>query len=128
MNNLQQISESELILMKIIWDSGNSALYADIMTELEKKGLEWKKNTVLTFLSRLVEKKMLFTNKIGRRNEYTALVSENEYQSSQTKIFLDKVYDGKVQGLVNMLIDSDLVSSDEAKELQKYWNGEQADE
>lgn len=52
----QQISESELVLMKIIWKNGGAALYAFIMEELEKDRNEWKNNTVLTLLSRLVEK------------------------------------------------------------------------
>ena len=49
----QQISESELVLMKIIWKNGGVALYSLIMKELEKDKNEWKNNTVLTLLSRL---------------------------------------------------------------------------
>ncbi len=52
----QQISESELVLMKIIWKNGGTALYSLIMKELEKDKNEWKNNTVLTLLSRLGEK------------------------------------------------------------------------
>ncbi len=52
----QQISESELVLMKIIWKNGGTALYSVIMEELEKDKSEWKNNTVLTLLSRLGEK------------------------------------------------------------------------
>ena len=51
---MQQISESELILMKIIWDHGGTALYSTIMDTLEQFHNDWKKNTVLTLLSRLV--------------------------------------------------------------------------
>ena len=71
---IQQISESELVLMKIIWNNGGTALYSHIMEELERDSNEWKKNTVLTLLSRLVEKGFLRTAKIGRRNEYKAVV------------------------------------------------------
>ncbi len=128
MKEIQQISESELELMKIIWKNDGAALYADIMEELEQQGFKWKKNTVLTFLSRLVDKKMISTNKIGRRNEYTALVTENEYQSEQTKKFVEKVYNGSVKGLVNMLLESNLVPENETEELRKYWKGGDSDE
>lgn len=77
----QQISDSELELMKIIWGNGKTAMYAYIMSELDKSGNEWKKNTVLTLLSRLIEKGFLTISKIGRRNEYTALVDEKDYLS-----------------------------------------------
>lgn len=123
MKQLPQISESELLLMKIIWESDGSALYARIMDALEQRGMDWKKNTVLTFLARLVDKKMLSTNKIGHRNEYTALVLESEYQSEQTRQFLTKVYNGSVQGLVNMLVEGNFVSDADAEALHKYWRG-----
>ena len=96
---IQQVSDSELELMKIIWENGGMALYADIMEKLAQTGRTWQKNTVTTLLSRLVEKGLLKTNKIGRRNEYTAIVSEEDYQADQMKCFLDKLYEGNAKGL-----------------------------
>ncbi|QHI71046.1 BlaI/MecI/CopY family transcriptional regulator [Aminipila terrae] len=118
---IQQISNSELELMKIIWKEGGKALYASIMSELKKEECEWKKNTVLTLLSRLVDKGFLTTSKIGRRNVYVALVSEEDYLTTQTKSFLEKVYEGNVRGLVSTLIQQDILSSDDLEELQTYW-------
>lgn len=118
---MQQISESELVLMKIIWKNGGTALYSHIMEELEKDKNEWKKNTVLTLLSRLVEKKFLRTDKIGRRNEYRAIVAEQEYQTSQTRNFLNKVYEGNVSGLVSTLLQQDILSEEELKEIEAFW-------
>lgn len=66
-----QISDSELELMKIIWSAGGTALYAQIMETLAEEGRSWQKNTVITLLSRLVDKGLLKTSKLGRRNEYT---------------------------------------------------------
>lgn len=118
---MQQISESELVLMKIIWRNGGAALYSFIMEELEKEQNEWKKNTVLTLLSRLVEKGYLKTNKIGRRNEYEALVAEQEYQAMQTNSFLDRIFGGNVRSLVSTLLQEDRLSAEELKEIEKYW-------
>ena len=117
----QQISESELVLMKIIWKNGGSALYSLIMEELEKDRNEWKNNTVLTLLSRLVEKKFLKVKKIGRRNEYVATVTQQEYQTMQTHSFLDKVYGGNVKNLVSTLLRQDILSADELKEIESFW-------
>ena len=100
----QQISESELVLMKIIWKNGGAALYALIMEELAKEKNEWKNNTVLTPISWLVEKKFLKVKKIGRRNEYVAVVTEAQYQAMQTHSFLDRVYGGNVKNLVPTLL------------------------
>ncbi len=127
----QQISESELILMKIIWKNGGVALYSRIMEELEnghsdgKRDIPWKTNTVLTLLSRLVEKKFLKVRKIGRRNEYVAVVTEVEYQATQTHSFLDRVYGGNVRNLVSTLLRQDILSAQELKEIEEFWKKEE---
>lgn len=118
---VQQISESELVLMKIIWKNGGAALYSGIKEELEKDRNEWKNNTVLTLLSRLVEKRFLKVKKIGRRNEYLAMVTEQEYQAMQTHSFLDKIYGGNVKNLVATLLQQDIISADELKDIEKFW-------
>ena len=118
---LQQISESELVLMKIIWKNGGTALYSQVIEELEKDSSQWKKNTVLTLLSRLIEKKYLKIRKIGRRNEYIALVAEAEYQTLQTHQFLNRVYSGNVRNLVVTLLRQDVLSEDDMEEVERYW-------
>lgn len=118
---MQQISESEQVLMKIIWKNGGTALYSYIMEELEKERSGWKKNTVLTLLSRLVEKNFLKTSKIGRRNEYRAVVAEQEYQAKQTQTFLNRVYEGNVSGLVSTLLQQEILSTEELKEIEAFW-------
>lgn len=118
---LQQISESELVLMKIIWKNGGTALYSQIIEQLEQDNALWKKNTVLTLLSRLIEKNYLKIRKIGRRNEYIALVKEEEYQTTQTHSFLTKVFGGNVKNLVSTLLQQDILSAEELREVEEYW-------
>lgn len=118
-----QISDSELEIMKIIWENKNVALYVKIMEELEKKGNTWQKNTVITLLSRLVEKDLLKTNKIGRRNEYTAIVSETDYQASQAKNLLNKLFEGNAKGLVSTLIEKEMLTQEDYEEIMSYWRG-----
>ncbi|MCI8400148.1 MAG: BlaI/MecI/CopY family transcriptional regulator [Oscillibacter sp.] len=121
---IPQISDSELELMKIIWSQGGTALYAAIMDRLAA-GNRWQKNTVITLLSRLTEKGLLETRKIGRRNEYTAAVTERQYQAAQTRTLLNKLYEGSAKGLVSTLIQTDLLSAEDYEELRRFWDGEQ---
>lgn len=122
---IPQISDSELELMKIIWSQGGTALYAAIMDRLAAAGNRWQKNTVITLLSRLTEKGLLETRKIGRRNEYTAAVTEQQYQAAQTRTLLNKLYEGSAKGLVSTLIQTDLLSAEDYEELRRFWDGEQ---
>lgn len=120
----QQVSDSELTLMQILWSAGGSAKYAAIMEELEKSGNTWQKNTVITLLSRLADKGMLKTSKAGRRNEYIALVTEADYQSAQARTLVSKLYSGSAKGLVATLIQGEMLSEEEYRELKRFWESE----
>lgn len=120
---MQQISDYELELMKVIWNNGGTALYAEITAALSAKGMNWTKNTIITLLSRLIEKGLLRKSKIGHRNRYMAVVSETEYQSAQTETFLGKVYDKNAKGLVSMLIQNEWLSAADYEDLKNYWQG-----
>ena len=124
---MQQISDYERELMKIIWGNGGTALYAEIVETLAGKGMNWTKNTIITLLSRLVDKGYLKISKIGRRNRYTALVPEGDYQAVQTEHFVDKIYEGNAKGLVAALIQKELLSAEDYEALKAYWEktGEQ---
>lgn len=121
---VQQVSDSELELMKIVWANGGSVLYAQITEELVKSGRTWQKNTIITLLSRLAEKGLLKTSKIGRRNEYTAIVSESDYQAAQTQTLLNKLYEGNAKGLVATLIQREMLSAKDYEELRQFWEKE----
>lgn len=117
---VQQISDAELEIMKIVWGNRQKVmLFSDIMEELAARGKPCQKNTLIVLLSRLMNKGFLSAKKIGRRNEYTALISEGEYQRTQTRHFLDKIYEGSAKGLVSTLISGDLLTDGEYEELKK---------
>lgn len=119
--SIKSISKSEFEVMKVIWDFGRAVQYVDVAEKLAEKDYSWKKNTILTFLTRLVEKNLLRVKKIGRKNEYYALVSESEYLGQQTEKFLEDIYEGDVKGLITNLVQKDLITADEIDDLQEYW-------
>ncbi len=117
---VQQISDTELEIMKIIWGNPEEAtLFPYIMDGLAARGKPCQKNTLIVLLTRLVNKGFLSARKIGRRNEYTTLVLETEYQTAQTKNFLNKIYEGSAKSLVSNLILGDLLADEEYEELRK---------
>ena len=117
---LPQLSDTELEIMKIVWGNPEKiTLFTYIMDGLAARGKPCQKNTLIVLLSRLMNKGFLSAKKIGRRNEYTTLVSEAEYQTAQTKNFLDKIYEGSAKGLVSNLIMGDLLTDAEYEDLRK---------
>ena len=122
-NMIVQISDSELELMKIIWANGGMVYYAQIMEELQKTGRDWQKNTIMTFLSRLIGKGFIKSHKMGRKNEYNALISEVDYQAAQTQNFLNKLYEGNAKGLIATMIQREMLTPDDCEELKRFWEG-----
>ena len=118
---IPQLSDAELEIMKIIWGNRSQEVtrFPYIMDGLAARGKPCQKNTLIVLLSRLINKGFLNARKIGRRNEYTPLVSEADYQAVQTKHFLDKIYEGNATGLVSTLISGDLLTDEEYGELKK---------
>lgn len=107
--------------MRVIWSRGGRARFAQAMEALAGQGKDWKANTVLTFLSRLVEKEMLAVEKNGRLNVYVALLREEDYADQQTRSFLDKVYGGNAGRLVSSLLKQDCLTAEDLDELKAFW-------
>ena len=85
------LPEAQLEVMEVIWDRGGSVMFADLSSELEARGKEWKANTILTLLARLAERGMVSVCKRGRLNEYVARVSREDYQQMQARSLVDRV-------------------------------------
>ena len=116
---IQKISDAELEIMEIVWaNQSEVTLFSYIMDGLAARGKPCQKNTLIVLLSRLMNKGFLSARKIGRRNEYTTLISETEYQTERTKSFLDKIYEGSAKELVSNLIMGDLLADEEYEELK----------
>ena len=117
---IQKLSDAELEIMKVVWGNRSEVtLFPYIMDGMAARGKPCQKNTLIVLLSRLIHKGFLTAEKIGRRNKYTALISEAEYQTAQTKHFLDKIYEGSAKGLVSNLIMGDLLTDEEYDELKR---------
>lgn len=119
---IPQISDAELALMKLLWREGGSALYAELMEAPDVIARGWQKNTVITLLTRLGEKGLVTVEKLGRRNRYTAAVTQGEYQAAQTRSLLDRLYQGEARGLVLTLLEENLLSPADYEELRTLWD------
>ena len=119
---IPQISDAELVLMKLLWRQGSSALYAELMEAPDIVARGWQKNTVITLLARLGEKGLVTAEKLGRRNRYTAAVTEAEDQAAPTRTLLDKLYPGEARGLVLTLLEQQLLSPEDYDELRTLWD------
>lgn len=122
MSKIQRMSDAEKEIMQIIWAAGGSISSAWLLDELKNRNKDWKPNTVLTFLARLIEKGILTAKKHGRANEYIPLVSANEYKHFETRSFLDSVYGGSIRKFIYALYEGDDLTKDEIEDLKKWFS------
>ena len=115
----KRLGDAELEIMQVIWAAGEPVNSAHIQTAMQgKRG--WALPTLLTALSRLCEKGFLTSEKQGRNNFYTASVGEAEYQRSEGKTILEKLYGNSVTGLMAALYDGKSIEKKDLDELQKF--------
>ena len=115
MNNIS-IGSAELEIMKVIWKAKAPITSLDIGKEVEDKG--WKKTTIATFLTRLVEKGVLSADKQGKLYYYTPLISEKEYRKSQTKNLIKTLYNGSVRDFAVSFFEEQKLSDKDIQELK----------
>ncbi len=122
MTKFQKLSETEMEVMQIIWDSGHpmtSGKLLDIFAR--QKGKKWKGQTIATFLARLVEKGVLSSTKQGRANLYEPCMSPEEYRSQEAKSLLETLYEGSVKNFLTTLYDGNELTKDEMIELRRWF-------
>ena len=110
------ISDAELEVMKVIWNEKRPVTSLDICEAFETKG--WKKTTIGTFLTRLVEKGALSAEKQGKLYYYTPVISQKDYRKSQTKNLISSLYGGSIKDFAVSLFEEQSISDEELKELK----------
>ncbi|SDZ38963.1 Predicted transcriptional regulator [Proteiniborus ethanoligenes] len=79
----------------------------------------WAESTVRNFLSRIIDKGYLKTEKDGRKNVYIPLVSQ-DYINKKSKGIIKRLYDNSVKKFVAELYESDSIGQNDLLELKKY--------
>lgn len=115
--NMKKLPNSEFDIMKAIWALEPPVTVKDIS---EKLSNEWKAQTILTLLHRLVEKGFLDTDKRGKERIYTPKVEEAEYLEFETGNFIGKFHNNSLTGLMNTLYDGKNMTEDDVDELLEW--------
>lgn len=110
------ISESEWVVMKVIWNEPPKTLQ-EILHELKQTA--WSTTTVQTYLARLVKKGALTTKRQRKRYLYYPAISEDECRLAESRSFLSRVYDGSLSQMVKGFVKSGDLSGEELRALKQ---------
>lgn len=112
-----RISESEWLVMHVIWDRPQPIYMGDIVKALSST--PWSRTTIQTMVARLLSKQVIGANKTRYAFQYYPLVSKEEAQKSFTETFVRRVFDGDAAAVVKIIADGDYLTPEEKKSLKK---------
>ncbi|GMQ58168.1 BlaI/MecI/CopY family transcriptional regulator [Vallitalea sediminicola] len=113
---VSKISDSELEVMRVLWEAGTELPIADIRKTLEIRS-NWDTSTIKTLLRRLCKKEVVLATK-KEVFYYKPLVTEKEYNEYSTQKLIDKLYSGSAKNLVASLLGSKKLDDEDIEELR----------
>ena len=105
-NEQIKLPDSELEIMQALWAlnaSGERFVSAHLIMNRYPAISRLKMSTVLTLITRLQTKGFISTERLGRANCYKPEVSLEDYRKFVTDDFLEKVFCGDREALMNLL-------------------------
>ena len=110
MSRYPDLSDADSRIMEILWRNGEA--------EVEET-LGWTRQTVRTYLKRLMDKGLVDAKEVTRRVFcYYPLVSRGEYAADKTGSFLSRYYNSNLAHMVAGFVKNESISDDELDELE----------
>jgi BlaI family penicillinase repressor len=103
--------------MEVIW-AKNPILTEDVIAALEPHG-KWQEATVKTLLNRLLKKGAVKARKEQRRYLYSPVLTREQWLASESRGFLDRMFDGRVAPLVSYFSQQKKLSKKDIEELKR---------
>ena len=111
-----KISDSELEVMKVLWQAGE-ALPVNVIRETLQQNRGWEATTVKTLIGRLLAKGVIAQEK-RKVFYYLPRITEAEYNAWATDNLIQKLYRGSAKNLVAALVQSEGLSQTDIEELR----------
>jgi BlaI family penicillinase repressor len=112
-----KISESEWMIMQVLWSNGPSTAN-EVVKELSGK-TKWKPKTIKTLITRLTKKGAIKFEKEGRTYRYYPAVGKAECVRMERRSFVQRVYGGSTRPMLASFLEDAELSAEDIAELKK---------
>lgn len=116
---VKKLGEAELEIMQVIWKADAPITSSFILKELQERR-KWQLSTLMTSLSRLVDKGFISCDRTTGNNLYSSIISENDFKAKESKSFLEKLYNNSIQNMVATLYSNKAINDSNMNELRKF--------
>lgn len=114
-----EMSESEEMIMKYLWNSQEGRYFNEIMEHLNSTyQKDWKKQTINTFIKRLIDKGLVSFENVGGSKLYVPAINREQYRQGEAKSFLDEFYQGSVYTFLSALSGGKSIDKKTAEKLR----------
>jgi len=118
-NKKKNLGEAELEIMQAIWNSEMPVTSNYILKELQGQR-KWQLSTLMTSLSRLVDKGFVSCDRSTGSNLYSFIVPENEYKTGASRHFLEKLYNNSIKSMIASLYSDKAIQDADIEELRNF--------
>lgn len=116
---MKRLPDAEFDVMKVVWANDPPATTSMVMEQLGKEK-KWKTQTVVSLMTRLIDRGFLRTEKRGRERFYFPLISREEYLEFETGNFMEQYHENSFLNLVNTLYDGKALTDEDIEQLIRW--------
>lgn len=121
-----ELTPCEEEIMYYIWEKGEVKSREVLEYFNAVKGKDWKKQTLNTYFTHLIEKGVLQAEGETRKI-YSPAVSKKNYDHKKARSVVKKSYGGHVSNFVAAFCGSEKISLEEVEELQRMLDAKMAE-
>ncbi len=112
-----KLSEREWTVLNALWETKGAEL--GVLVNLLYEQTRWSRNTVLTYLTRMEQKGLVYINKEVTPHIYCAALDRESCQKKERQNFLSHVYRGRASDLIAAFLKEEPISQEEREKLRK---------
>ena len=120
MNGKYSLTKSEEEIMELLWEKDRKMSSKEILDYFnEHCDKDWNKQTLNTFLAKLLQAGFIDRISKDRKYLYVPLVTRMEYKQKGAEQFIRDSYNGSFMNFVSALSGGEMISTEEAEEIRK---------
>ncbi len=116
---MKKLPDTEFEVMKVVWANKPPITSAMMMEQLGNER-QWKVQTVISLLLRLVDRGFLKSEKVGRERTYYPLIEKEDYLAFETGNFLKQYHNSSFLNLAHTLYEEEAITEEDIEELLTF--------
>ena len=117
---MEELTRSQLMIMKCVWDYDGNISYMELMDDLRKRfGKDYHRSTLVTFLAQMEEKGYVSTYRKSKFAYVVAEISEDEYKKKYAEDNTNFLFKGKPADYLASLFAARGVREQDVEEIRR---------